>query len=160
MPARTGLRSLLAPGIATLSALAEGGNMAETTIEMAEPTAADIQLTASPTNLSNAGQSALTVTVRDLYGDPSPGETVRLSVSDDAGDQGTINGSDMFEGATNKEGQMKATFIKTPGAEGTVVIRAELLGPGGETLRAASVILRLSKASPGEMHTFLPAIVR
>ncbi|HRQ13209.1 MAG TPA: hypothetical protein PK205_07880 [Promineifilum sp.] len=155
-----------APGIATLSALAEGGNMAETTIEMAEPTAADIQLTASPTNLSNAGQSALTVTVRDLYGDPSPGETVRLSISDDAGDQGKINGGETFEGATNKNGQMKATFIKTAGGKGTVVIRAELLEPGDpndsdrKVLRETSVTLYLSGAPAGGQRIFLPTVLR
>nr|HMT19666.1 hypothetical protein [Promineifilum sp.] len=124
-----------APGIATISALAEGGHTAETTIEMADPSAADIQLVASPIDLSDAAQSTLTVTVRDLYGDPSSGETVRISVSDDAGDQGMINGGEVLEGATNKDGQMKATFVKAAGGEGAVVIRAELLGPGGAVLR-------------------------
>ena len=148
------------PGIATLSALAEGGHMAETAITLAEPTAADIQLTASPTNLSNANQSALTVTVRDLFGALSPGETVRLSVSDDAGDQGKINGGEMFEGATNKDGQMKATFTKTAGGKGTVVVRAELLGPGGTVLRETSVTLYLSGAPAGGQRIYLPMVLR
>lgn len=147
------------PGTATLSALAEGGLTDETTIEMAEPSAADIQLVASPTDLSATNQSSLTVTVRDLYGDPSPGETVRLSVSDDAGDQGTIAGSDAFEGATNKDGQMKATFTKAAGGAGAVVIRAELLGPGGEVLRETSVTLYLSGVPQGG-KVYLPFVRR
>ena len=148
-----------APGTATLSALAEGGHMAETTIELAEPSAADIRLAASPIDLSEASQSALTVTVRDLYGDPSPGETVRLSVSDDAGDQGKIGGGEVFEGATNKDGQLKATFTKTAGGKGAVVIRAELLGPGGEVLRETSVTLYLSGVQT-ENRLFVPIIRR
>ncbi len=147
------------PGTATLSALAEGGLMAETAIELAEPSAANIQVAASPIDLSNTNQSSLTVTVRDLYGDPSPGETVRLSVSDDAGDQGTIAGGDAFEGATNKDGQMKATFIKAAGGAGAVVIRAELLGPGGELLRETSVTLYLSGVPQGG-KVYLPFVRR
>jgi hypothetical protein len=147
------------PGIATISALAEGGLTAETTIQLAEPAAADVQLTASPTDLSSANQSALTVTVRDLYGDPSPGETMRLSVSDDAGDQGKINGGKVFEGATNKDGQLKATFVKTAGGQGAVVIRAELLGPGGEVVRETSITLYLSGIRT-ENRIFLPMVRR
>ena len=147
------------PGTATLSALAEGGHTAETTIVMAEATAANIQLTAAPIDLSNANQSALTVTVRDLYGEPAAGETVRLSVSDDKGDQGKINGGEVFEGATNKDGQLKANFVKTAGGQGAVVVRAELLGPGGEVLREASVTLYLSGIRT-ENRVFLPMVRR
>ena len=132
------------PGTATISALAEGGLMAETTIEMAEPTGIEIELAATPIDLLAASQSALTVTVRDLYGEPAAGETVRLTVSDDDGDQGTIAGGDVFEGATNKNGKLNATFVKTPNGEGNVIIRAELLGSNGEVLAEANVTLYLS----------------
>lgn len=147
------------PGTATLSALAEGGLTAETTIEMAEPSGSAIELTASPIDLSTASQSSLTVTVRDLYGEPAAGETVRLSVSDDAGDQGAIGGNEVFEGATNKDGQMKATFTKAAGGEGDVVIRAELLGPGGVVLRETNVTLYLS-GLPTVNQLFLPVVRR
>ena len=117
-------------------------------------------LRASPVNLSNAGQSALTVTVSDLYGNPSAGATVRLSVSDDAGDQGAIGGSDTFEGATNTNGQMKATFVKAAGGTGAVVVRAELLdGPDGEVVDETSITLFLSGAQ-GQMLNFLPMVRR
>ena len=147
------------PGTATISAIAEGGLTAETTIEMAEPTGSVIALTAAPIDLSSANQSALTVTVRDLYGDPAAGETVRLSVSDDKGDQGTIAGGEVFEGATNKDGQLKATFKKTAGGQGPVVVRAELLGPGGAVLRETSVTLYLSGVQ-SEHRAFLPMVRR
>jgi len=148
-----------APGTATISVTAEGGLTAETTIEMAEPTGSIIQLTAAPIDLSDANQSSLTVTVRDLHGEPAAGETVRLSVSDDAGDQGTIGGGEVFEGATNKDGQLKATFVKAAGGEGPVVVRAELLGPGGAVLRETSVVLYLSGLPAGEL-LYLPAVMR
>ncbi|MBP6015534.1 MAG: hypothetical protein KA586_02355 [Candidatus Promineofilum sp.] len=147
------------PGIATISAIAEGGLTAETTIEMAEPTGSVIALTAAPTDLSTANQSTLTVTVRDLYGDPAAGESVRLSVSDDRGDQGTIAGDEVFEGATNKDGQLKATFKKTAGGQGQVVVRAELLGPGGAVLRETSVTLYLSGIR-SENRIFVPLVRR
>ena len=70
---------------------------------MAEPTGSRIAIAATPIDLSVANQSALTVTVTDIYGDPVAGVTVRISVSDDAGDQGTIAGGEFFEGATNKQ---------------------------------------------------------
>ena len=95
----------------------------------------------------------------DLYGDPAVGETVRLSVSDDAGDQGTIAGGEFLEGATNKDGQMKATFVKAAGGEGQVVIRAELLDASGGVLRETSVVLYLS-GIPIENQLFLPVVRR
>ncbi len=151
------------PGTATISVIAEGGLMAETTVELARPAAADIALSAAPVNLSNAVQSTLTVTVRDLYGNPSAGATVRLSVSDDAGDQGTIGGSDIFKGATNTNGQMKATFTKTAGGRGAVVVRAELLdrpdGDKAKVLDEASITLYLSGVQ-GQQQNFLPMIRR
>ncbi len=148
-----------APGTATISALAEGGLMAETTIELAEPTGNQIAIAATPIDLSQANQSALTVTVRDQFGQPAAGETVRLSVSDDAGDQGTIGGGEYIEGATNKDGQMKANFVWAAGGARTVVIRAELLGPGGAVLRETSLTLHLS-GLPASGRTFLPVVRR
>ena len=150
------------PGTATVSVIAEGGLMAETTVELARPAAADISLSAAPVNLSNAVQSTLTVTVSDLYGNPSAGATVRLIVSDDAGDQGTIGGSDTFSGATNTNGQMRATFAKTTGGRGAVVVRAELLDgpdPDAKVLDEASITLYLSGVQ-GQQRNFLPMIRR
>jgi hypothetical protein len=133
------------PGTATLSALAEGGLTAETTIELAQPTAAQIELTAAPIDLSAVGQSSLTVTVRDAYGDPVQGETVRLSVSGDEGDQGTIGGGGV-RGATS--GTAGAPFVKA--AARARWSWAELLDPGGDPRRRTIV---LSSAASGRTHT-------
>jgi hypothetical protein len=147
------------PGTATIDALAEGGLMASTTIELAEPVAATITLAATPVDVSDVNSSALLVTVLDTMGNPAAGETVRLSVSDDDGDRGTIGGGEVFEGATDKKGQLKATFAKKAGAEGTVIVRAELLGEGGAVVREASVLLYLSEPPPA-LKLFLPVAIR
>ena len=70
----------------------------------------------------NGTQSILLSTaasyVSEAAAPPATGAMVR--VSDDAGDQGKINGGKVFEGATNKDGQLKATFVKTAGGQGAV----------------------------------------
>jgi hypothetical protein len=147
------------PGTATISALAEGGLTAETTIILANPVAESISLTATPFDLSNANQSALVATVRDQYGNPVSGATVRLSVGDDDGDRGTIGGGEVFDGVTNDQGQVKASFIKTAEAEGQVVVRAELLNQSGSVTRETSIVLYLSE-QPGNTSVFLPVTIR
>ena len=148
-----------APTTATISAIAEGGLTAETTIVLAQPVATDISLTAAPLDLSKANQSTLTVTVRDAYGNPMAGEMVRLSVSDDNGDKGKIGGGEVFEGATNKSGQLKATFVKAAGGAGNVVVRAELLDAEGAAQRETSVTLYLSGV-PAAYRLLLPLVQR
>jgi len=145
-----------APGTATITARM-GAMTAETTIRLAAATADSLQLTADLTDLTNASSANLTATVRDAYGDPTPGQTVRLSVSDDDGEKGTIAGDEVFEGATNLGGQMKAKFTKVPGATGQVVVRAELLDAQGVVIREASLLLRLSAPPVG---LFLPVVLR
>jgi hypothetical protein len=149
------------PGTATISALAEGGLMAETTFTLAEPEGTELRLTAAPIDLSNATQSLLTVTVLDAYGDPAAGEMVRLSVGDDDGDRATIAGGEVFEGATNKQGRLTATLLKTAGATGYVVVRAELLDSGGAVRREAAVVIYLSDAPPPTGgQVYLPVQIR
>jgi len=99
------------------------------------------------------------VTVRDAYGDPVQGETVRLSVSGDEGDQGTIGGGEVFEGATNRDGQVQATFVKAAGGAGAVVVRAELLDPDGDPRRETSIVLYLSGIQ-AEHRLMLPMVTR
>ena len=67
---------------------------------------------------------------------------------------------DRFEGATNRDGQVQATFVKATGGAGSVVIRAELLGPDGETpLRETSIVLYLSGIQ-AEHRLMLPMVTR
>lgn len=147
------------PGTATISALAEGGLTAETTIDLAPPKAEAISLAASPTDLSNVNQAALTATVRDQYGTPVSGAKVRLSVSDDTGSKGTIGGGEVLEGVTNNQGQFKASFIKKPEAEGQVVVRAELLDNAGQVIRESAIVIYLSDP-PGSRNVYLPVAIR
>ncbi len=101
--------------------------------------------------VTRQGRVAMTFTARDAWGDPVVGQTVRLSVSDDDGSQGTINGGEVFTGTTDVNGQIVATFSKTDDAEGQVVVRAELLVPDGAKMRIAheaNVLLTLSEIQP------------
>ncbi|MFO7661267.1 MAG: hypothetical protein R6X18_01610 [Chloroflexota bacterium] len=147
------------PGIATISALAEGGLTAETTITLAVPAAEKILLTATPTNLSQAAQSALVATVLDQFGNPVSGAKVRLSVGDDNGDKGTIGGGEVLDGTTNSNGRLNATFVKKPDAQGQVVVRAELLDNSGNAARETALVLYLSDP-PGNLQVFLPVAIR
>ena len=146
-------------GMGTISVLAEGGLMAETSVMLAEPTGFTLALSATPTQLGSADQAALLVTVLDTQGNPAKGESVRLGVSDDTGSLGTIGGGEFIEGATDKQGKMTATFVKTPGAQGQVIVRAELLGQNEVVLREVNVVLYLSEQSPGS-NVYLPMQVR
>ena len=94
--------------------------------------------------------------MRDVQGNPLPNQTVRLSVSDDNGDKGTIAGGEVLEGKTNAQGHLTATFLKTAEAEGKVVVRAELLAANGEVLREESITLTLNQAAGG---IYLPMVV-
>jgi hypothetical protein len=147
------------PGAAAIDALAEGGLVAHTTIPLAEATASAIALTAVPVDLRDVPEAALTAVVRFADGSAAAGEKVRLSVSDDEGAKGTIAGGEVFEGATDKMGRLTIKFKKTPGAQGTVVVRAELLGDGGGVRQEDSVVLYLSQPPPG-LQIYLPAVLR
>ncbi len=145
-----------APGVATITARMDAMT-AETTISLAVVAADSLQFVADRTDLTSAGSANLTVTVRDAYGDPVPGQAVRLSVSDDSGEKGTIGGAEVFKGATNLGGQMEARFTKTASATGQVIVRAELLDAGGVVVREANILLRLSAPASG---LFLPVVLR
>jgi hypothetical protein len=146
------------PGVAEITLLSEGPPL-KTTITLAAPAADTLAFSASPTNLADAPSAALLATVRDVQGNPVAGQTVRFSVSDDDGDKGTIAGGELWEGSTNSQGEVTATFVKADGASGAVVVRAELLSRQGEVLREESLTLRLSQGA-GENGLYLPFIGR
>lgn len=145
-------------GTATITA--RMANMtATTTIEVAPAAVESLQIVASPADLTNAATSDVTVTLRDSSGQPVAGRTIRLSVSDDDGSKGTFYGEEVFEGATDVNGRMKAKFTKTAGATGDVVVRAELLNQDGLVVRETSIVLRLS-APPADRQLFLPIVIQ
>jgi hypothetical protein len=118
-----------------------------------------IDLTASPADLSGAaGTSLLVATVRDKWGAPVPGVTVRVGVSDDSGTQGTLGGQKVVAGVSDANGQVGTTFTKAQGAVGTVVARAEYLAQKDGSVQVidqASVTIQLAAA---EQRVYLPAV--
>jgi hypothetical protein len=146
-------------GVAEISVMAEGGLQAGTTVTMAQPVARSLELTATPTYLGGVESATLVATVLDQYGEPVAGRAVRLSVSDDNGDKGTIGGGEAYVGVTNNQGRVTVTFAKTAGATGNVVIRAELLGPGEAVEREEIILLHLDQVKPG-LRLYLPVVQR
>jgi hypothetical protein len=112
------------------------GTILTTTLRIREPFATQIDLVATPTDLTgNVNASALVATVRDDQGDPVVGHLVRLSVGSDDGAQGTIAGSEVFTGTTNANGQVTAAFQKGEQSRVSVVVRAEAIIPDGAGYR-------------------------
>jgi hypothetical protein len=144
-------------GMATIQAMGEGGLTTSTTILLAQPVATGLELTADRIDLRTVNEATLTARVFLNTGGPAANQTVRLSVSDDEGSKGKIAGGEVFTGKTDVQGRLRAKFVKTPGAQGTVVVRAELQGPDGEVRQEASVVLYLSEAPPG-LSAYLPMI--
>ena len=123
-------------GDALITFVLEGSATATTTLQIRTPSTTEINLTATPKDLSgNSGSSALVATVQDAWGAPVVGQTVQLSVSDDDGSQGTVNGGEVFTGTTDVNGQVVAMFNKGANAAGTVAVRAQSLVGQGSSLR-------------------------
>ncbi|HMN28408.1 MAG TPA: hypothetical protein PKE45_09665, partial [Caldilineaceae bacterium] len=113
-------------GDAVVTAIA-GSLTATTTIHIRNPVANQIELAVTPTDLSGeANSAALVATVRDQWGDPVAGQTVRIGAEGDA-QQGLIAGGEVITGTTNAQGQLAATFTEAEDAHGQVGVRAELL---------------------------------
>jgi hypothetical protein len=79
----------------------------------------------------------LVATVLDNYGNPVVGQSVRLVVSDDDGREvnGTIEGSAVYTGTTDANGQVSATFTKVEGNTYLATVNAEALEPDGADFR-------------------------
>ena len=134
-------------------------------MQIRNPSAATLDLVATPNDLSAGGaSSALVATVLDAWDAPVAGQTVRLSVSDDDGSQGTIAGGEVFTGTTNAAGQVIAAFSKGPAAVGTVAVRAEVVvgsGAGSRVTHEDVEILVLSDGGPvNSGRIYLPLISR
>ncbi len=150
-------------GTAVITAVVEGV-IATTTLQIRNPSIAQLDLSATPSDLSNGTSAALVATVRDAWGDAVVGRTLRLSVSDDDGDQGTIGGSEIFTGTTDANGQVIAAFAKSANATGTVAVRAEAFVSNGTGFRVTHEdveILTLAAAPPaGDSRVYLPLVTK
>lgn len=148
------------PGDALVTALANG-LVATTTIRIQTPLPDAIGLTATPNQLGAGDTNAtLLATVRDKYGDPVSGQTVRIGVTQD-GQMGLIDGSEVMTGTTNALGQLSATFTRVPTATGTVAVRAELLAlesGGSHVALHASTTITLTAAPKQDQTITFPAL--
>ena len=150
-------------GDALITITLDGAVTATTTMRIRNATASTIDLTATPTDLSNGvNQSTLVATLHDNRGNPVANQLVRLSVSDDMGARGTLNNSEVFTGTTDAAGQVSATFVKTPNATGQVAVRAEALvadGAGYRVTQEDLEMLRLAAPTQGAgLKLYLPLI--
>ncbi|MEZ4556391.1 MAG: hypothetical protein R2854_08080 [Caldilineaceae bacterium] len=92
---------------------------------------------------------------------PVAGVTVRLSAADDDGEKGTIDGAEAVTLITAADGTVTATFTKTPGAQDSIVVRAELLSPADDVLMEDAATLVLGEPVVAvENEIFLPLIQR
>lgn len=135
-----------AEGEAVVTATTTGPVTATTFIDIAAPRPNQIALELGDATLpaDETSTTTVTATVRDRYGNPVAGQTVRIGVSgdgavdeeDDPNGQhdyfGTINGEEGVTGTTNAQGQFTATFT-SGNRSGTVTIVAELLVAEGST---------------------------
>ncbi|MEZ4716073.1 MAG: hypothetical protein R2851_08290 [Caldilineaceae bacterium] len=149
------------PGVAEITGLIDGGLEAHTTVPIEIAHARSLDLTASPTDLRSADTSTLVATVRDPWDAPVAGVSVRLSAADDDGEKGPIEGAEAVTLITAADGTVTATFTKTPGAQDSIVVRAELLSPADDVLMEDAATLVLGEPVVAvENEIFLPLIQR
>jgi hypothetical protein len=105
-----------------------GSLSATTTVHIAAALPAQIELVATPSDLSDdANTASVIATVRDPWGEPLAGQMVRIGVNGD-GESGTLDGGvEVITGTTDAQGQMRVTFTKASSAAGVAILRAELL---------------------------------
>lgn len=150
------------PGDATVTAQV-GALSATTVVHIRNPIANHIDLAATPTDLSGATNSAaLIVTVRDRWGDPVAGQTVRIGTEGD-GEQGLINGSEVMTATTNAQGQVQTNFTKVAGVVGNVGVRAELLATVRGQLKIVHEdrqVLQFDAPPTAGQRVFLPLVTK
>lgn len=150
-------------GRAVITAMV-GNLVVTTTVDIQAPIADTLALTTTHTELPSGVNSAtLTALVLDQWGSPVANQTVRMAVSGDGGELGTINGSEVMTGTTDANGQVSATF--TRGSQsGTAVIMADLLtvedGQTHAALHDKQAILVTGQGVALEQKLFLPLVTR
>jgi hypothetical protein len=150
----------LESGVAEIIAEFDGGITARTSIEIKEAVPALLELSAAPLDLRNTDVSQLDATLRDAWGEPVAGATVRFSVSDDDGDRGTLEGGETAERVTDDSGHATARFVKTPEATGAVIVRVEARSGDGVVDLEARVRLLLSDSGLDDDRIYLPIVER
>jgi hypothetical protein len=154
--ARTTYTPPNAPGDYVITAMT-ASTVATVTIRVRERVGGEVELSVSPERLGPSTSATARAVVRDAMGVPLANALVRIGVEQD-GEHGTLNGGEVFTGTTNAQGELIATFTKSPTAGIEVALRAELLsGAGGEreVIDVDRKVLRLARHA-----LFLPVLAR
>ncbi|NJM40917.1 MAG: hypothetical protein HC853_09150, partial [Anaerolineae bacterium] len=127
---------------------------ATVTVRIQTPFANQLFLAATPLDLTGdaANQSVVVATVKDNFGAPVAGATVRLGAEGD-GQLGLLEGSEVLTRTTNAQGQVQATFTQVMTATGLAPVRAEWVN-GGTVVQEARVELMLT----ADKKVFLPFV--
>ena len=146
-----------ATGTALITAQTANGVMATTEIEIGNPKPSQIALQAGAYWLppDGAATTNLVATVRDRWGTPVSGQTVRIGVEGDT-QLATIAGGDVITGTTNANGRFTATFTAGT-AVGEVAVRAELVYDDGY---GPMVVLEDRKVIVLGSKVYLPVLLR
>lgn len=143
-------------GDATVTATSSG--ISDTAIvSFRNPIANQIALAATPTNLGAGKTANVVATVRDAWGSPVAGASVRIGVDGD-GQSGQITGGEVMTGTTNAQGQVAVVFTRAGIGWSSATIRADLLKPViGRDDVAQSAYVTLSMTG-GSQVIFLPLV--
>jgi hypothetical protein len=149
------------PGIAVVTVMVNS-LVATTTIPIHAPLADSIDLTSDKSTLAaNENTAALTVLVRDVWGNPVANQSVRMGVSGNGG-TGTINGSEVMTATTNASGQIATTYTRGS-ATGQIRILAQVMGDENGQKYAAledQLVLQVNAVVAEEKKLYLPAVTR
>jgi hypothetical protein len=150
------------PGTAVVTVMVNS-LVATTTIPIHAPLPDSIDLTADKATLAaNVNTAGLTVTVRDVWGNPVANQTVRIGASGD-GNAGTINGSEVMTGATNANGQLVATYTRGT-KSGLIRILAQVMAQeNGQSYAALEDQVEIevqAPDAPAQQRIYLPAVRR
>jgi uncharacterized protein YegL len=149
-------------GVAVVTVTVGDSLVATTTVPIRAPLADSIDLAADKSTLP-AGDTtaALTVTVRDVWGNPVANQSVRLGASGD-GEGGTINGSEVFTATTDINGQIAATYARGS-TTGEILILAQVMGDeNGQSYAALEdqLVIQVENAPVDEIKLYLPSVTR
>jgi hypothetical protein len=162
------LNILFTPGSAaadaTVLATLSPSLSATVTVQVRNPLPNAITLSATPTDLSGAANTAaLLVTVRDPWGNPAPGATVRIGAEGD-GQLGLIEGGEVITHTANAQGQVLTSYTKAADSTGKGGVRAELLVANGSSgylvAQEARLELLLSPPVANGQKLYLPHVRR
>ncbi|MBX2997772.1 MAG: hypothetical protein KF893_04620 [Caldilineaceae bacterium] len=149
------------PGTALVTVMVNS-LVATTTIPIHAALADSIDLASAKSTLApNENTAALTVTVRDVWGNPVANQSVRIGVSGES-DTGIINGSKVVTVTTNASGQIAATYTRGSATGQIRIIAQAMVVENGQTYPALEdqVAIQVNAVAVEETKIYLPAVTR